>query len=170
MTDVFNEVGYRANPDGNSGNPIGFSIAPNSAYKGLRTTSADMLVDAPSNLRILTGAQVTRVIFQGKTAVGITTLDGQSFLATKDVILSVGSLDTPKILMLSGVGPSEVLRNLDIPIIEHLPYVGRNLRDHHHVFITWERADHTTERKGFFRSKETQAAARAQWENDLWNG
>jgi choline dehydrogenase-like flavoprotein len=165
MTDVFVEAGYPANPDGNSGDPIGFSVSPNSAYKGLRTTSADMLVDAPGNLRILTDAQVAHVIFEEKTAVGITTLDGRSFLATKDVVLSAGSLDTPKILMLSGIGPANDLRKFDIPVLRDLP-VGRNMHDHHHVFITWERAEHTTERKNFYRSKEAQAAARAQWEND----
>jgi choline dehydrogenase-like flavoprotein len=165
MMDVFIEAGYHANPDGNSGDPIGFSISPNSAYKGLRTTSADMLVDAPSNLRILTDAQVARVIFEDKTAVGITLVDDQSFLATKDVILSAGSLDTPKILMLSGIGPADDLRKFDIPVLRDLP-VGRNMHDHHHVFITWERAERTTERKDFFRSKEAQAAARAQWEKD----
>ena len=166
MTDVLNEVGYPTNPDGNSGDPIGFSITPNSAYKGLRTTSADMLVDAPINLRILTDTQVTRVIFEGDKAVGVSTLDGQSLFATKDIILSAGSLDTSKILLLSGVGPADILRKFEIPLIANLPYVGRNMRDHHHVFLTWERAEHTTEHKDFFRNKEVQAAARAQWEKD----
>jgi choline dehydrogenase-like flavoprotein len=165
MTDIFIEAGYPSNPDGNSGDPIGLTISPNSAYKGLRTTSADMLVDAPSNLRILTEAQVARIIFEGTTAVGITTLDGQCFFATKDVILSAGSLDSPKILMLSGIGPAQDLRKFDIPVLRDLP-VGQNMHDHHHVFLTWERAEHTTERKNFFRSKELQAAARAQWEKD----
>jgi choline dehydrogenase-like flavoprotein len=165
MMDVFIETGHYANPDGNSGDPIGFSISPNSAYKGLRTTSADMLVDAPSNLRILTDSQVARIIFKDKTAVGITTLDGQSFFATKEIILSAGTLDTPKILMLSGIGPADELCKFDIPVLHDLP-VGRNMHDHHHVFLTWERAEHTTDRKNFFRSKEAQAAARAQWEKD----
>lgn len=165
MMDVFIEAGYHTNPDGNSGDPIGFSVTPNSAYNGLRTTSADMLVDAPSNLQILTNTQVARIIFKEKTAIGVTTLDGQTFLATKDVILSAGTLDTPKILMLSGIGPTNELGKFDIPVLSDLP-VGQNMHDHHHVFMTWERAEHTTERKDFFRSKEAQAAARAQWEKD----
>lgn len=124
-----------------------------------------MLIDAPSNLQILANTQVARIIFKEKTAIGITTLDCHTFLATKDVILSPGSLDTPKILMLSGVGPTNELRRFDIPVLSDLP-VGQNMHDHHHVFVTWERAEHTTERKDFFCSKEAQAAARAQWEKD----
>jgi choline dehydrogenase-like flavoprotein len=166
VIDVFVEAGYPANLDGNSGDPIGLSISPNSAYKGLRTTSADMLVDTPSNLHILVDTQVARVVFEEKTAVGITTVDGQTFLATKEVVLSAGSLDTPKILMLSGIGSVDDLRKFDIPVLQDLPAVGKNMHDHHHVFMTWERADHTTERKDYYRSKEMQAAARAQWEKD----
>jgi choline dehydrogenase-like flavoprotein len=152
LTDVFVEAGYPANP--------------NSAYKGLRTTSADLLVDAPSNLHILVDTQVARVIFEEKTAIGVTTVDGQNFRATKDVILSAGSLDTPKILMLSGIGPVDDLRKFNIPVLEDLLAVGKNMHDHHHVFLTWERADHTTDRKDYYRNKEMQAAARAQWEKD----
>lgn len=124
-----------------------------------------MLIDAPSNLQILTNTQVTRIIFKEKTAMGITTLDCRTFLATKDVILSPGSLDTPKILMLSGVGPTNELRRFDIPVLSDLP-VGQNMHNHHRVFVTWERAEHTTECKDLFHSKEAQAAARAQWEKD----
>ncbi len=166
MMDIATAAGYRANPDMNSGNPMGISVAPQTAYKGVRSTAADMLTKVPSNLHILTDAQVAHIIFDGKTATGISTLGGQTYCATKDVILSAGSLDTPKILMLSGVGSAEDLTKHDIAVVHELPHVGSNLRDHHHICMTWERAEHTTDRPKFYRSKELQAAARAQWKAD----
>jgi choline dehydrogenase-like flavoprotein len=109
ILEICDAAGYPSNPDVNTGNPIGVSIYPNTAYKGLRTTAADLLVDAPTNLQVLTDAQVAKVVFDGHTAVGISTVDGKMLFATNEVILSAGSLDTPKILMLSGVGPASEL-------------------------------------------------------------
>ena len=166
LMDVFADAGYHLNPDLNDGDPIGISVSPSTAHKGVRTTAADMLVDAPSNLVVLTNAQVARVIFQDKIAIGISTMDGQTYYARSEVILSAGSLDTPKILMHSGVGPADQLEKHGIPVIHESPHVGQGLRDHHHIRPTWIRADHTTERKNFYRSKEVQTLARSQWETD----
>lgn len=166
IMDIFTDAGYPANPDMNSGDPMGIAVAPQSAHKGTRTTAADMLTHAPDNLHVLTDSQVAHIIFDGKTAIGISTLDGQTHYASKDVILSAGSLDTPKILMLSGIGPADQLAKYDIPVVQDSPYVGQNLRDHHHILMSWQRAEHTTDRVNYYRSKDVQAAARAQWEID----
>lgn len=166
MMDICIGEGNQPNPDMNSGNPIGVSVCPQTAYKGIRSTASDMLIDAPSNLHVMTDAEVSHVIFDGKIAVGISTLDGLVHYADKDVILSAGSVNTPKILMLSGVGPVDELIKHDIAVVCDSPHIGRNLRDHNHIWLTWERAEHTTDRRAFYSSKELQAAARTQWEID----
>jgi len=162
--DIWLANGVKANPDHNSGDPIGLAIAVNSAYKGLRSTAADALRGAPPNLHIVTDAEVARVLFDGRKAVGVTTVDGQKFYASTEVIISCGSLDTPRILMHSGIGPADQLNRFNIPILKANPNVGQHMKDHHHAVLTWERAEHTTDRHRFYRSKERQAAARVQWE------
>lgn len=73
MLDVFEKIGLEMNKDFNSGNPIGMGISPNSAFKGRRSTSADLLHDAPPNLVVKTDTRVTRVILQDGSAVGVET-------------------------------------------------------------------------------------------------
>ena len=166
MMDTCFEAGILANPDLCSGNPIGVSAAPSSAYRGIRATAADQLQSAPDNLHILTDSQIARVRFTGKRAEGIETLDGRRFEATKEVVLSAGSLNTPAILMHSGIGPADQLRRFGIPIVLENPYVGQHLRDHCHIIPTFRLEEWSRERLDFYRSKELQAAARAQWETD----
>jgi len=77
---------------------------------------------------------VTKVIFDNsKKAIGVETLTGKTYRASKEVIVSAGSLDTPKVLLLSGIGPAADLSALSIPVIKDLP-VGKNLIDH--CFVT----------------------------------
>ncbi|KAK9427567.1 hypothetical protein V1505DRAFT_358663 [Lipomyces doorenjongii] len=166
IMDIFNEAGVPLNPDANSGNPIGLSVTPNTAYRGVISTAADLLKKAPENLHVLTYTEVGSVIFENKTAKGILTLDSRKYFAAQEVILSAGSLDTPRILMHSGVGPADQLHKFDITVIEDSPYIGQHLQDHHFVFLSWERADHLSERKRYYSDKSLQAAARAQWNVD----
>jgi choline dehydrogenase-like flavoprotein len=163
--DLLEESGMDINLDINSGDPIGWGPAPSSAYNGIRSTSADMLSGAPANLTVLTEAAVQRIIFNGKTAIGVQ-LDGESYYASREVILSAGSLDTPKLLLLSGVGPSQELKRHQIPLLHDLPYVGRGLRDHIHISMVFRRKASTTDRPAFYKNPEAVAAARAQWEKD----
>jgi choline dehydrogenase-like flavoprotein len=123
------------NGDLNSGDPTGWGIAPATYYKGLRVTSSSAYLNSPpANLTIKVNSPVSRIIFdESKRAVAVEILTGEVFRATKDIILSAGSLDTPKILLLSGIGPADDLSSLSIPLIQDLP-VGKNLKDH--CFIT----------------------------------
>lgn len=85
------------------------------------------------NLTVKTWAQVTRLLFEGNRVIGIEYIqDGQSYQvkAQKEVILCAGAFDSPKLLMLSGIGPSEHLQSQGIPVIVDLPGVGQNLQDH----------------------------------------
>jgi choline dehydrogenase-like flavoprotein len=153
------------NLDINSGDPIGWGPSPSSAYNGVRSTSADMLSGAPGNLTVLTEAAVQRVIFDGKTAIGVE-VDGASYYASKEVILSAGSLDTPKLLLLSGIGPSAELQRYHIPLLHHLSSVGQGLRDHIHIPMTFRRDPCTSDRPAFYRNPDAVTAARTQWEYD----
>jgi choline dehydrogenase len=94
------------------------------------------------NLTVLPGTLVTRVCIERGIAIGVDCiLDGRShrFLASQEVILSLGAIHTPKVLIQSGVGDSETMASLDIPVVQHLPGVGANFQDH--IMVTsciWE--------------------------------
>jgi choline dehydrogenase-like flavoprotein len=93
-----------------------------------------------SNLTVETDAHVTRLLLDGKRAVGVE-IDQANALrevrADREVILSAGSYQSPQILLLSGIGPAEDLELAMIPVVEDLP-VGRNLQDHIACWITYE--------------------------------
>ena len=92
------------------------------------------------NLTVLSGAQATRVLMQGKRAIGIEVTQ-QSALsewrARKEVVLSGGAYNSPQLLMLSGIGPAALLDPLGIPVIVNAPGVGRNLSEHPLVYMTF---------------------------------
>jgi len=85
------------------------------------------------NLTVLTGALVTRLLMRGTTVVGVEArLDGRArrFRAEREVILSLGAINTPKVLMQSGIGPEAELGRHGIPLVQHMPGVGENHQDH----------------------------------------
>ena len=93
-----------------------------------------------SNLTATTGAQVTQVRFDGRTAVGVDYVkDGstETVDADEEIILSAGTINSPQLLMLSGVGPAEHLEGHDISVVHDLPGVGKNLQDHLQVKINY---------------------------------
>ena len=93
-----------------------------------------------TNLQVITGAQVTRVLFEGKRAVGVEYLrEGvRGELRCKaEVILSGGAINSPQLLQLSGVGPGALLSGLNIPVLVDNRNVGNHLSDHQGVNYTW---------------------------------
>lgn len=85
------------------------------------------------NLTVKTGAHVTRVVFEGTAATGVEYLqDGRHFFATaaRETVLSGGAVNTPQILMLSGIGDPAELAELGIDVVAASPEVGKNMRDH----------------------------------------
>ena len=97
-----------------------------------------------ANVTVITGIVVNRVLFEGLRAVGIECLMNgyrHIFRADVEVVLSLGAINTPRVLMHSGVGDADRLRPLDIPIIGHLPAVGRNLHDHVSFGCVWGRGE-----------------------------
>ena len=85
------------------------------------------------NLTVLTHALVSRLLFDGSTVIGVEVIErGQlrRYMAGLEVVLSLGAINTPKLLMQSGIGPEEELRQHDIRIVQNLPGVGQNHQDH----------------------------------------
>ncbi|KAL2849928.1 hypothetical protein BJY01DRAFT_210262 [Aspergillus pseudoustus] len=165
VMEAFKSAGFKWNGDHNSGDPIGVSLGVNSAYKGVRSTAADLLEGAPSNLEIRTGAPVTRVVFEGKKAVGVQVGDA-IYRANKEIILSAGSLDNPRILMHSGLGPASHLEEFKLPVLVDIPAIGQGLRDHPFTAMTFARDPATNDRNAFFKSQPAMDAAQKQWETD----
>ncbi|KAL4862383.1 hypothetical protein BDV12DRAFT_178883, partial [Aspergillus spectabilis] len=173
VMEVFQEAGVRWNPDHNSGDPLGVSLAINSVHEGLRSTAKDLLDDAfakgaGGNLEIRTGKTVRRVLLEndGRKAVGVETLDGEVYRASKEIILSAGSLDTPKILMHSGLGPADQLTKFNIPVVKDIPAIGQNLQDHALAPVMFLRSPSTNTRNAFFGDESAKAAALEQWHKD----
>ncbi|XP_050713696.1 glucose dehydrogenase [FAD, quinone]-like [Eriocheir sinensis] len=139
------ELGYDV-IDPNGPEQIGFSVPDMTIREGRRgSTAASYVLPAATkktNLHVLINAVVTQVLFdEKKRAVGVKFLhDGQEkrVAARREVILSAGALNSPRLLMLSGVGPAEHLRSHQVPVLVDLPGVGLNLQDHPSVFgLTW---------------------------------
>lgn len=110
---------------------------------GLRQSSSvaylHPLSGLPPNLTVLTGTRTRRLLFEGGRAAGLETSRG-IVRAEGEVVLSCGAFDTPKLLLLSGVGPAEQLRGLGLPVVADLPGVGENLLDHPEGVVMWEAA------------------------------
>jgi choline dehydrogenase len=97
-------------------------------------------MDRP-NLTVLTGALVMRVIVEAHRASGVEVAyqgEVRRIAAGAEVILSLGAIHTPKVLMVSGLGDQQDLRKVGIPVVQHLPGVGRNLQDHTAFDCVWE--------------------------------
>lgn len=94
-----------------------------------------------ANVRVETNALVTKILFEGKRAVGVEYLQKgtkKTARARREVILSGGSVNTPQLLQLSGVGPAALLGDLGIPVVHASEHVGRNLQDHQGINYTWK--------------------------------
>ena len=147
LTEAFIEagktVGLPHNDDFNAGEQSGVGLYQVTQKDGQRHSAADGYLKPVldrSNLTATTGAQVTQVRFDGHTAVGVEYVkDGstETVDAAEEVILSAGTINSPQLLMLSGVGPAEHLEAHNISVVQDLPGVGKNLQDHLQVKINY---------------------------------
>jgi choline dehydrogenase len=130
------EAGIPRVDDFNTGSNEGISYFQVNQKNGRRWSSArGFLKPALSrpNLKVETHAHATRILFEGKTAVGVEFMQNGSLrqvLARQEVVLSAGAIASPKILQLSGIGDGALLQQHGIDVIHHLPGVGENLQDH----------------------------------------
>ena len=133
-------LGFPEDPDQNHPDSNGVAARPLNNIDGVRMSTALTYLNLARhrlNISIRGNVTVRRIIFEGKRAVGIEAESGGEFFTVESdqIILSGGAIASPQILMLSGVGPTDHLRNMGIPVVHELPGVGENLRDHPAAFM-----------------------------------
>ena len=134
------ELGIPRNLDYNGVVQEGISYVQRTTYRRRRVSTARAFLNPAkkrSNLKVLTNAFVTRILLDNKTAHGIEFSKGErggelsKVFAKKEVILSGGTINSPQLLQLSGIGAGALLRALGIEVVHELAGVGENLRDHY---------------------------------------
>jgi choline dehydrogenase len=148
LTDTFlracAEAGIAENPDYNSGRYEGAGLMQFTIRRGLRWSAREAYLRPAmrrSNLRVEAGAHATRILFEGERAVGIAYRVGASLhemRAAREVILATGTIQSPQMLELSGIGNAALLTERGITVRKDLPGVGENLRDHLHARLMME--------------------------------
>ena len=130
------QAGYPVTTDPNGFQQEGFGPMDMTVGEGRRCSAANAYLRPAmrrSNLAVRTHALVTRVLFEGRRAIGVRYRRGgteTTVRARREVIVSAGPINSPQLLKLSGVGPRAELTALGIPVVHHLPGVGENLQDH----------------------------------------
>ena len=137
------EAGIPRNADVNGEDQEGVSYYQLTVKNGQRCSAAVAYLHPAmgrANLTVETRALTTRVIFEGKRAVGVEYLQNgvrKTARARREVILAGGAINSPQLLQLSGIGPGELLRDHGIEVVADLPGVGENLQDHYVMAVTY---------------------------------
>lgn len=137
------QAGLPYNPDFNGALQEGAGTYQMTIRKARRNSTARAFLRPAmkrANLKVITDAQVTRVIFEGKRAVGVEYLQGTQkhvLRCNAEVILSGGAINSPQLLQLSGIGPGGLLQGVDIDVLIDNPNVGDHLNDHQGINYTW---------------------------------
>ncbi|SSC25111.1 Glucose-methanol-choline oxidoreductase, partial [Klenkia terrae] len=155
-------AGYPSNPDFNGARQEGAGLYQLTQKRGRRWSAADAYLHPAMhrpNLEVRTGARVTRVLLDGDRATGVEYVaDGVlQQVHAPQVLLSGGAINSPQLLMLSGIGPADHLRSVGVDVVHDLPGVGGGLQDHPLVPTIW----HVRSGKSLFRGESP--AGYAQW-------
>ena len=135
--------GLNLNPDYNGATQDGIGLTQVYQRNGRRWSTADAYLRPAlrrPNLQVLTGAHATRVLIRNGQAVGLEYQARgarQRAFAAQEVILCGGAINSPQLLMLSGIGPASALQALEVPVVLDLPGVGLNLQDHPLCVLTF---------------------------------
>ena len=138
------EAGYKINQDMNGKDQEGFGMYDVTINKGERASVSKYYlnpVKSRKNLKIFSNSFVEKIIFDGKKAIGIEVkIKGkiEKVYANKEIILSGGAINSPQLLMVSGVGPADHLKEKGIKLIHDLRGVGKNLQDHLETYVQQE--------------------------------
>jgi choline dehydrogenase len=142
--DAGKEAGYPETADYNGYQQEGFGQMQMTVKDGVRDSTARAhlkFAKTRPNFNLVSGVQVEQVLIENKQAKGVVYSKGGSKLsvaATKEVILSAGSIGSPHILQLSGIGDQDVLSKAGVSTKHHLPGVGKNLQDHLEVYFQYK--------------------------------
>jgi len=137
------EAGYPKTDDYNGEQQEGFGAMHMTVNKGIRASASNAYINQAKNrpnLTIIQDVLVQKVLLNGKTAIGIECkINDQikTINTNKEVILSAGSVGSPQLLQLSGIGPSDVLKSAGVKLQHELPGVGENLQDHLEVYFQY---------------------------------
>lgn len=134
------QAGHRKNRDYNNGDQEGFGYYQVNHKDGRRSSALDGYLGAArkrKNLAVLVGTTVSRLRFEGKRCIGVESANGQKIDAHKEVIVSAGTVKSPQILELSGIGAAPVLKAAGVDVFHELPGVGENFQDHFATRIKW---------------------------------
>ena len=137
------DFGMPYNADFNSGKQEGAGLYQTTTRDGRRCSAAVAYLRPAMNrpnLTVRTGLFVTRIIVENGRATGIDVVENgrsQKIEAAREVILAAGAIGSPKLLMLSGIGPSQHLQDVGVAVVHDLPGVGQNLHDHFSTDVTW---------------------------------
>jgi choline dehydrogenase len=129
-------LGLPFTADFNRGAPRGTGYLQITARNGRRCSAVDAYLDrvrSNSRLRVVTDAQANRMLLEQQRVVGVEYLhrgERRVVRSNREVLVAAGTFESPKLLMLSGIGPAEHLRKFNIPVLVDLPGVGQNLQDH----------------------------------------
>lgn len=140
------EAGYPLNEDTNGETQLGVAYTDLTTKDGKRHSTAVAFLQPAlerENLTLITNARVHRAEIEGGRASGVTYMQAGKTVtvkANKEVILSGGALESPRILMLSGIGEKDQLEAIGVPVVLDLPGVGKNLHDHTLLPVIWEGA------------------------------
>lgn len=147
LQQAWNDIGVQTIMDANAGDSIGVSQLEENWVEGKRQAAPDSYgIRRHSNIKIVTGQLVRRVILaqdgnlRKLRATGVETSGGEIYSASKEVIVTCGAYRSPQLLLLSGIGPFEDLKEFDIPQKLDLP-VGRNFHDHLVLYQYWRIAE-----------------------------
>lgn len=129
-------LNYRVLDDFEAGDPEGFSLPDRTVYRGRRASASRAFLDPARNrpnLKVISGAHVTRIVIEDGRATGVEYVKGGNAVtvrADREVVLSGGAYASPQLLLLSGIGPAEHLRDVGAPVVLDLPGVGTGLQEH----------------------------------------
>ena len=138
------QAGYDITSDYNGKQQEGFGPMHMTVKDGVRSSASREYLDpvkSRKNLTIVTGALVTKVVLEDKTAKGVEyVVNGKAETAatSNEVILSAGSIGSPHILQLSGIGDKDILEKAGVDVKHHLPGVGQNLQDHLEFYFQYK--------------------------------
>ena len=150
MVEAAVEAGIRPNPDFNGAEQEGAGYYQFTTAKNQRWSTAKAYLRPArkrANLKVQTGAHASRIVFEGLRAVAVEYHrpgGKQKAHARREIIVSGGAFGSPHLLQLSGLGPADLLRGMDIPVVQDMPAVGAYLHDHFNTYLAYRCAQKVT--------------------------